>query len=549
MSLQYQPVGPIPEDTARVARAAFPKGTMAIRVRDILGAIYCDQQFVDLFPSHGQPAETPWRLALITVLQFAEGLSDRQAADAVRGRIDWKYALGLELTDAGFDFSVLSEFRTRLVVEGAEQRLLTTMLDLMQEQGLLKARGRQRTDATHVLAAIRTLNRLMCVGETLRHALNVLAQVAPDWLRAQVSPEWFDRYSRRFEESRLPTAKAARAALAAVIGADGRQLLAAVYAPSAPTDVRELPAVDILRQVWLQQYYAPDQDGQVRWREADDVPPAALLIHSPYDVEARYSTKRSTTWVGYKVHVTETCDEDTPHLIAHIETTAATTHDSQVTPTIHTALADKDLLPREHLVDASYSDAELLVTSQRTYAVELYGPVMPDTSWQARAGQGFDVACFAVDWDACRVTCPQGQDSTQWKPTHDASGGAVIHVEFERRTCAVCPCRTQCTRSQSGGRELALRPHDHHRALQAARQRQTTAAFKEHYAARAGVEGTLSQGIRAFELRQTRYIGLARTRLQHIITAAAINVHRLEDWWTASPRARTRRSPFVALAA
>lgn len=200
MSLHPQPVGPVPEETARVARAAFPRGNRAMRMRDAIGVIYTDEAFAPVFSWRGQPAETPWRLALVTILQYAEGLSDRQAADAVRARIDWKYALSLPLTDPGFDSSVLSEFRTRLVTGGMEQALLDQMLVQFREHKLLSARGRQRTDSTHVLAAVRTLNRLERAGETLRHALNSLAIVAPDWLRVQSEPEWIDRYSRRVDD-------------------------------------------------------------------------------------------------------------------------------------------------------------------------------------------------------------------------------------------------------------------------------------------------------------------------------------------------------------
>ena len=164
-----------------------------MRVRDELGTIYQDEAFADLFSDTGQSAEAPWRLALVTVMQFVEGLSDRQAADAVQGRIDFKYALGLELSEPGFDHTVLSEFRARLIAGNAEQLLLDTMLKLFKERGWLKARGKQRTDSTHVLAKIRALNRVLCVGATLRHALNCLALVAPDWLRAHSQPEWVER--------------------------------------------------------------------------------------------------------------------------------------------------------------------------------------------------------------------------------------------------------------------------------------------------------------------------------------------------------------------
>jgi transposase len=248
MSLHPEPIEPVPEETARVARAAFPRSNPCIELRDVFGSVYTDADFADLFPRRGHAAEAPWRLALVTVLQFAEGLSDRQAAEAVRSRIDWKYALGLALEDPGFDFSVLSEFRARLIAGAAEQRLLSLLLVQCQAHGLLKTRGRQRTDATNVLGALRQLNRLECVGETMRQALNALAEAAPDWLRALSPPEWFDRYSRRIEDARLPTKPDERQQYAEVIGADGLALLEAVYAAEAPAGLRQLTAVQILRR-------------------------------------------------------------------------------------------------------------------------------------------------------------------------------------------------------------------------------------------------------------------------------------------------------------
>ena len=200
MSLKPGPIQPIPEETIQVARAAFPKGNLYLTLRDKLGPIFQDEDFAGLFPADGQPALPPWRLALVTILQFRENLSDRQAAEAVRGRIDWKYLLSLELTDAGFDFSVLSEFRGRLLEGGQEVILLEKLLECCQAQGLIKARGQQRTDATRVLAAIRVLTRLELVGETMRAALNELATVAPDWLAGVVPAEWYHRYSRRIED-------------------------------------------------------------------------------------------------------------------------------------------------------------------------------------------------------------------------------------------------------------------------------------------------------------------------------------------------------------
>src|SRR5258708_614033 len=238
----------VPEETAQVARAIYPEGNLAMAIRDQLYCVYDDQTFSRLYPDRGQPAESAWRLALVSVLQYAENLSDRQAAEAVRDRISWKYLLGLELRDVGFDASVLSEFRTRLIEGQAEYQLLNWLLSWLQQVGLLKSRGRMRTDATHVLGHLRTLNRLTLVGETLRYALNELAKVAPDWLRSQVNATWYERYGRRVEDYRLPSAITARDALGQSIGEDGLFLLTQLAQAEAPASGRNLPPVEVLRQ-------------------------------------------------------------------------------------------------------------------------------------------------------------------------------------------------------------------------------------------------------------------------------------------------------------
>jgi transposase len=546
MSLRSPLAYVIPDDTVRVARAAFPKGNVYMRMHDALGPIYTNPQFAALFSPTGQPAVDPARLALILVLQFAEGVSDRQAADAVRGRIDWKYALALELTDPGFDASVLSEFRTRVVTGGVEHLLLETLLTLLQDHGMLKARGKQRTDSTHVLAAIRTLNRLALVGETMRFALNRLASVAPAWVRTHSHPAWFERYGARVENYRLPKADTDRQALAAMIGADGYELLAAVYQPDTPLEVRHEAAVEVLRQVWIQQYYGPTDPP--RWRTATDIPPPAQLIHSPYDLDARYSIKRGKAWVGYKVHMTETCDEDTPHVVTHVETTLATTSDDHQVATVHAALARKGLLPREHLVDAGYTDSNMLVMSPQQYGVEILGPVAADPSWQARTGTGFDNTAFAIEWAAKRATCPQGHQSRKWHPEQDPTGQEVIQIRFSKKTCTTCGVRDQCTKAKREPRTVTVRTQMHHEVLQAARQRQRTPEFQEQYALRAGIESTISQGVRAFDLRRSRYVGLARTRLQHILSAVALNLVRVVAWLAEPQPGKRRVTPFAALA-
>jgi len=254
MSLRPQPIGAIPEQTARVAHAAFPKGNPYRMLRDHLGTIFQDDDFAALFPAWGYPGLPPWRLALVTIMQFRENLADCQAAEAVRARIDWKYLLGLELTDPGFDFSVLSECRDRLRAGSAAERLLEKLLECCRARGLLKARGQQRTDSTHVLAAIRVLNRLELVAETLRAALNELATVAPAWLQGVAPLEWYERYGKRIEDTRLPQGQANRDAYAQTVGEDGFALLDALEASEVPEGMGELASIAALRQTWQRHY-------------------------------------------------------------------------------------------------------------------------------------------------------------------------------------------------------------------------------------------------------------------------------------------------------
>src|SRR3954468_13304687 len=282
-------------------------------------------------------------------------------------------------------------------------------------------------------------------------------------------------------------------------------------------------------------------------RKAGDLPPAGRRIDSPYDPEATFGNKRSTTWTGYKVHLTETCEDDEVHLITNVETTLAVTADVAQTAPIHTALASKGLLPGDHLLDAGYVDAELLVDSRSDHGVRLVGPVRPDVSWQARSDEGFDISRFVIDWEGRRATCPEGKTSVLWQPGRDRWGNEVVHAEFARRECLACGSRPRCTRARTEGREMTLRPRERHEALRAARAEQETAAWKAEYARRAGIEGTLSEGIRGFGLRRCRYIGLAKAHLQHVITAAAMNLSRLAAWLAEAPRAKTRVSRFARL--
>ncbi|MFD0207545.1 transposase, partial [Saccharothrix carnea] len=340
-----------------------------MNVRDRLGPLFNDEVFRSAFGVRGRPGISPGQLALVSVLQFAENLTDRQAAHAVRSRIDWKYLLGLELSHAGFDFTVLTGFRERLLAHDLEETILDMLLGRLTELGLVVGRGRQRTDSTHVLAAVRSLNRLEFVGETLRAALEALAAASPEWLGGWMEPVWRQRYGVRTDAYRLPRAEDERAARARQVGDDGYRLLEAVFSPAAPQWLREIPAIETLRAVWLQQYHrvADGEEQTASLRGKDDLPPSRDRITSPYDTDSRYGMKRGTGWDGYKVHLSETCDDTTetgrPHLITDVLTTDATVNDAVVLEQIHNRLRDKDLLPSEHLVDAGYTSAELLLES------------------------------------------------------------------------------------------------------------------------------------------------------------------------------------------
>jgi transposase len=570
MSMQPRSWVQIPEQTVLVARAAFPNGSVAMSARDHLGEVFTDEQFTAAFGVRGAPAESPGALALVTALQYTENLTDRQAAQMVARAIDWKYALGLELTDPGFDASVLSKFRTRLVEHGLEEQVFTTMLTVLTGKGLIGAGGKQRTDSTHVISAVRDLNRLEVAGESVRACLETLSVAAPEWLATAIDVgEWAHRYGPRIDSWRLPASQAKRDRLAQVYGADAVALLRAVFTGEAPVWLAELPAVQTLRVMLVQNYLiTTDNRGRevIRRREADTdgLPPARSRITSPYDLDTRWAAKGDDLfWNGYKVHLTETCDHDdepdatnghdrdldprpAPNLIVNVATTAATVPDVRATTGIHQQLHERRLLPAEHYLDSGYPSADTIATAAATFGVTMVTPALLDQSAQARAGTGYDKTRFAIDFDARQVTCPQGHTNTCWSPAVQR-GTEVIVVKFAGTTCGPCPARAQCTTAKRGGRQLTFYPRDLHHALAAARTRQTGDSWRDKYKLRAGVEGTINQALDITGIRHARYRGLAKTRLQHVFAAIALNLVRLHAWWTGHPLPAARTSNLQRL--
>ncbi len=306
----------------------------------------------------------------------------------------------------------------------------------------------------------------------------------------------------------------------------------------------QAPAITTLRRVWLQQYYTNSRGTQWRTEKEHGLAPSAVRIISPHDVEARYSSKGGTNWEGYKVHLTQSCDEDLPHLITQVTTTPATMPDHVALPEIQQDLAAHDLLPDEQLVDAGYVDSDTLVESQR-HEIKLCGPARPDTSWQGRAGSGFAAADFHYDFAKCVATCPAGRTSSSWQERPTRYGGKEIQIKFAARDCQHCLQRPQCTQTKCKRRLLTIQLEAEFRALQEARRQQAEPGFKKRYAARAGIEGTLSQGVRRSDMRHARYVGQAKTHLQNVCTAVALNLVRLWNWLTETPLATTRRSAFA----
>jgi len=566
MSVRPQPWPEPSEEITRAVTAMYAgrRAPLPIVVRDELGEVFADAEFVEAFADRGPEGWSPGRLLLITVLQMAENLTDRQAAEMVRDKISWKYALGLELSDTGFDPSVLTEFRARLVDHGLEARVLDLLVEGLVEKGLLKSRGKQRTDSTHVLAAVRRLNQIELVGEAVRACVEALAAAASDWAAAVLDTSWQRRYGARVDSWRMPASKTKRAELGVGYARDGHALLAAVWDPSSPQWLRHLPAVDVLRRVLVQNTKVTVDRSRrevitLRDAETDGLPPGRHRIVSPYDTDARWGGKRDLTWPGYKLHISESCDAEPPvvpvdranyapdappNLITNVATTDASVPDVAMTEPIHTDLARKDLLPGDHYLDSGYPSADLLVSSLTDFGVRLITPMLADTSPQARAGEGFDRSGFTIDWQKTQVTCPQGKTSASWTPAVQRGTEAIV-VKFPGEHCRACPVKTRCTTATRSGRQLTLRPRPVQEALDAARAEQSTTDWQRDYARRAGAESTIAQATKVTDTRRARYRGLPKTRLEHNLKAAALNLIRLDAWWNGQylePRRTTHLS-------
>jgi transposase len=501
-------------------------------VGDELYEQYDEADYVDLYSTEGKPALSPVLLAFVTVFQFLEKLSDRGAVEAIRMRLDWKYALHLPLEYEGFDFSVLSEFRGRMLQYEAETRVFDSVLEQLRGLGLIKRRGRQRTDSTAVLTKVRDLTRTEMWVETVRLALQALWKTDESWTRTTVPSTWDEIYGERCVREKLSAAE--RDALARRVGPDGQWLLERVQAASTPAHLRELAAVKVLATMWEQQFEIVE--GELIAQESGTYEGKTRLI-TPHDPEARYSKKRGKGWVGYKLQATETADEGMPHLITDIAITSSVETDYRALEGVQERLEERDVLPGKQLADQGYVTEENLVNSG-SRGIDLIGPAQKDTHLQARLPDGISLDQFDVDFEQLTAVCPAGHTASI-----GTSKGKRLIFRFPQAVCAKCPLRPRCCTGK-GGRQISLGWN--YPVLQAARARQETPEFKALYRQhRGGVEGCLSALIRGHDMRTARYIGTAKNHLYALFTGAAVNLRRAARWLAGvRPQAKRQRLRF-----
>jgi transposase len=528
MSLKPQPSRPMPEDLARLGAILLPEDSPYRLIGDRLYAQYDNAAFADLYHAEGKPALPPVDLLFVLALQALENLGDRAAADAVRLRLDWKYALHLPLSYAGFDFSVLSDFRARLLAHDASARLFDTLLAQLRELGLLKRRGRQRTDSLAVLARIHLLTRIELVAETLRLAIRAVVQADAGWAKSSLPPAWEEWYGQRCVAERLSEAERLR--LSTETGRDGQWLLDRLADPSTPADLAALPEVELLRTVWAQQYEV--REDQLVFQDLRGYD-GTLQIQSPHDAEARWSKKGSSHWVGYKLQVTETDDDELPHLITDIALTSSVEGDTTALGEIASRQAARDVLPSERYVDQAYLSGGTLAAGAAR-GEDLIGPAPTvDPSPQARMTDGLTQNQFQIDLDTLHATCPAGSQAVG-----RVHKDGTIRFEFDGDRCGSCALRKRCCTGKAG-RRLTTSPG--HAALVAARARQETEAFKTAYRAhRGGVEGCLSALVRGHGVRVNRYIGQAKNQLRALFVGVGVNLRRAACW-LAGKRPQKRR--------
>lgn len=517
MCLKVQPPWAMPAETAAVGKVILKEDSPYRLIGERLFDRYREDNYADLYSAEGKPGISPVILAFVTVFQFMERLPDRQAAESLRMRMDWKYALHLPLAYEGFDYSVLSEFRDRLLVHQAEGRVFEQLVQEFRSMGLIKERGKQRTDSIAMLMKVRHLSRLELVVETLRLAVGAILKANRVWGEALIPPSWEKRYGERFVLQRHT--KEEWAEHDQHVGSDGEWLMARLAGEGAPAEIKSLPEVQVLRTVWAQQFR--EAQGKIMY-QAGSCYDGHTQIQTPHDPEARYSRKRYQEWYGGKVQVTETDDEGYPHLITDIAATCSSKTDYESLPEIQERLKERQCLPKEQYVDSGYMSGPNLADSLRD-GIDLIGPTAPVVSPQSKIPDGITTEHFDIDTERLQATCPAGhsvEPDFGWK--------GKIRFLFPKEVCAACQLRARCCTGQ-GGRTICVGTT--YPLLQQARKRQKTEAFKQDYHKhRSGVEGCVSALARGNGMRTSRYIGNQKRHLQAVFCGTAANIKRTARW-------------------
>ena len=504
----------IPEETADLGRKLMDENSPYRLIGDRLPDLVEDEDFAFIYSPTGGPAIPPALLALVLTFQMSEKLPDRLAAEMVRLRIDWKYALHLPLDWPGFHFTNLSHFRQRLLEHEAEYLVFDQLLRKLVALGFIRRRGKQRTDSMSVLGLVAKLSRLELVLETLRVALKAIQDQDEAWLE-QMAPEVFlQRYLTKKHDYDLKDQEVTDILRQA--GADGLWLLEQLG--DAPEELQNLPEVQVLRQVWKQQFEWDEAGSYTGPREKLE---AHGLIQSPHEPEVRYRQKRDKAWQGYAAQVTETAeDAGDPNFITDVGLTDAQVSDNNALPEIQERLAERGLTPEEQYVDQAYVSGTRLAESDEQ-GTRLMGPIADETG-----PQEFKLSDFTVDLEQQRATCPAGNQAAKWTVSH-RSDGTLNHTAHFGQQCADCPLRSRCTEAKAG-RTITI--HEHHDQVVQRRTEMKTDAFWQAMKRRPPVEGTISQLARQ-GMRHARYRGRCKVNLQLIFTAAAINLRRLCRAW------------------
>ncbi len=527
MSLQWQLPRELPADTAQIGQTILKSSNVYRQIGERFDELFPEEsRFAELYEPTGRGAISPLLLSLITVFQMLEKVPDRLAAEYVVSRIDWKYALHLPLTYTGFHFSDLSAFRQRLLEHKRERLVFEQFLSRLKALGLIKPRGKMRTDSTHVLGIVERLSQLELVAESIRVALSAVTKLAPTWVEEQLPGAFSEAYEVRQSEYGL-SQEAVQAKLVKA-GRDGFWFLGQIER-SGLEGFSGLTEVETLRRVLKEQFPGGASSPPAIKRPTGDV------IETPHEPEVRYGTKRGQGWRGYKAQVTESCDEDRPHLIVDIEPTLAFAHDSPELPKVQARLQAQGTLPGEQYVDQGYMSAQGIVDSQEL-GIDLVGRPLGDT----RGVEGYSQADFQIDEQARQAVCPTGATSVVWGERRSEEGRPVgIQIRFEGSTCRACEAFGRCTNAK-GGRCLELHPH--RQVLEARRVEAKTESYRQRLRLRAGIEGTISELVRGHDLRHARYRGLAKLRLQEVFIALAVNLKRLGHWWAKVAQAGSRPS-------